>query len=339
MRKIKVAAIQPLMTYTRPRSASIEDKLAYIHDQTKTTLELLEQAGQAAADIVTTCEDVAHVSNFGVDIDSDIFESLVDISAPIVEEELRKIAQKYNMYIVGAYITKREGKIYNIASIFDRRGNIIGEYRKTHLPVGETWQTIPGENLDVFALDFGTPAEGNTPSAQSASQGFRCSIGISICYDMSFPEMIRAMALKGAEIIFHPTYGYSVYESIGEAILRTRAFDSGVYIVTSKSAMHNGPGKSRVISAWGHVMVDAGYAANVIVVQEIDLDAKQQQPQWFFNGALTAEPEASLRLRKERRPELYGELTNTNIERVRVPSEDEKLRLLNDIRQGKIRWN
>jgi len=316
MRKVKVAAIQPLMPHIRPG----EDKIAYIHGQMKTTLELLEQAGQAGVDIVTSCEDIAHVSNFGVDIDSDLFESLVDLSAPIVEEELSKIAKKYNMYIVGAYITKREGKIYNLASIFDRQGNIIGEYRKTHLPVGETWQTTPGESLDVFELDFG-------------------KIGISICYDMSFPELTHVMALKGAEIIFHPTFGYSVYESIGEAILRTRAFDSGLYIVTSKSAIHNGPGKSSVISAFGHVMVDAGYATNVIVTQEIDLDEKQQQPPWFFNGALTAEPEASLRLRKERRPELYGELCNTDIERVRIPSEEEKQRLLSDIRQGKIRWN
>jgi len=316
MRKIKVAAIQPVMPHTRPG----KDNTAYIRGQLSTTLELLEQAGKAGADIVTTCEDVAHVSNFGVDIDSDIFETLVDLSAPIVEEELASIAKKYNMYIVGAYITKREGKIYNLASIFDRQGNIVGEYRKTHLPVGETWQTTPGENLNVFELDFGT-------------------IGVSICYDMSFPEMIQTMALKGAEVIFHPTFGYSLYESIGEAILRVRAFDSGVYIVTSKNAIYNAPGKSSVIDAWGHVMVDAGYAENVIVVQEIDLDVKKPQPPWFFNGALTAEPEATLRLRKERRPELYGELSNTDIERVRIPTEEEKLRLLGDIRQGKIRWH
>jgi len=316
MRKIKVGAIQPLMTYKYPG----DDMLAYIYEQLAVTLSLLEQAGQAGCDIVTTCEDVAHVSNFNVDIDSDLFSSMVEISAPIVEEALSHIAKKYNMYIVGAYIAKREGKIYNIASIFDRQGKIVGEYRKTHLPVGETWQTIPGDSLDVFELDFG-------------------KVGISICYDMSFPEMVQSLALKGAEIIFHPTYGYSLYDAIGEAILKVRAFDNGVYIVTSKSAVYNGAGKSSVIDCWGHVMVDAGFAENVIVTKEIDLDVKKPQPEWFFNGALTAENEATMRLRKERRPELYGVICDTDVEKVRIPDEKEKLQLLADIRAGKIRWN
>ncbi|MCL2285482.1 MAG: carbon-nitrogen hydrolase family protein [Firmicutes bacterium] len=316
MRKIKVAALQPLLQYTRPG----EDKAAYINKQLSTTLSLLEQAGQHGCDIVTTCEDVAHVSNFGVDIDSDIFPALVELSAPIVEKALSGIAKKYNMYIVGAYIARREGQIYNVASIFDRQGKIVGEYRKTHLPVGETWQTVPGNSLDVFELDFG-------------------KVSISICYDMSFPESIQAMALKGAEIIFHPTFGYSLYDGIGEAILKVRAFDYGVYIVTAKNAVYCGAGKSSVIDTWGQVLADAGFGQNVIVSREIDLDAKTQQPDWFFNGALTAEPDASLRIRKERRPELYGEICNTDIERVRIPSEEEKLRLLADIRAGKIRWN
>jgi len=319
MRKIKVAAIQPKMEYTRPKGDKPEDKIEYINQQLATTLSLLEQAGQEGCDIVTTCEDVAHVSNFGVEIDSNLYPELVKISEPIVEEALSSIANKHNMYIVGAYIAKREDKIYNIASIFDRKGNIIGEYRKTHLPVGETWQTIPGDVLDVFELDFG-------------------KVGISICYDMSFPETIQAMALKGAEIIFHPTFGYSLYEAIGEAILKVRAFDNGVYLVTSKNAVYNAPGKSSVIDCWGHVMADAGYAENVIITKEIDLDINKPQPEWFFNGALTAEPDATLRIRKERRPELYGELCNTNIERVRIPDEKEKLRLLADIRAGNIRW-
>ena len=316
MRKIKVAALQPLLQYTRPG----DDKVAYINEQLSTTLALLEQAGQEGCDIVTTCEDIAHVSNFGVDIDSDIYPTLVELSEPIVEEALSGIAKKYGMYIVGAYIARREGQIYNIASIFDRQGKIVGEYRKTHLPVGETWQTVPGNSLDVFELDFG-------------------KVGISICYDMSFPESIQAMALKGAEIIFHPTFGYSLYDSIGEAILKVRAFDYGVYIVTAKNAVYCGAGKSSVIDTWGQVLADAGFEQNVIVTREIDLDAKKQQPDWFFNGALTAEPEASLRIRKERRPEIYGEICNTDIERVRIPSEEDKLRLLADIRAGKIRWN
>jgi len=316
MRKIKVAAIQPLMQYLCPES----DLTAYIHNQLNTTLTLLEQAGREGCDIVATCEDVAHVSNFAVEIDSDIFEKLVDTSTPIVETALSQMAKKHSMYIVGAYLAKREGRIYNLASIFDRQGNIVGEYRKTHLPVGETWQVVPGEDINVFELDFG-------------------KIGISICYDIVFPEMVQTLALKGAEIIFHPTYGYGSYDVIGEATLKVRAHDNNVYLVTAKSAMYNGAGKSSVIDCWGHVLADAGFGQNVIVTRDIDLDSKKQQPAWFFNGALTAETEAGQRIRKERRPELYGEICNTNIQKVRIPTEAEKQQLLAGIRTGEIRWN
>jgi len=316
MRKIKVGAIQPSINYSYP----VDDKIAYINNQLDTTLSLLEQAGQEGCDIVTTCEDIALVSNYGLDIDSDIFFDLVDKSVPIVEAALSNIAKKYNMYIVGAYIAKRQDQIYNIASIFDRQGKIVGEYRKTHLPIGETWQTVPGQNIDVYSLDFG-------------------KIGISICYDMSFPEMVQILALKGAEIIFHPTFGYSLYDAIGESILKVRAFDNGVYIVTSKNAVYNGAGKSSVIDCWGHVLADAGFTENTIITREIDLDVKKPQPEWYFNGALTGEHEATMRLRKERRPELYKEICNTDIERIRVKNENEKLQLLEEIRSGKIRWS
>lgn len=119
----------------------------------------------------------------------------------------------------------------------------MGQVR-VHAP-SDVWQISEGERIDIFELDFG-------------------KIGICICYDMVFPEVINIQALQGAEIIFHPTLGYGWYDENGEATLKTRANDNSVYIVSSKNYMLNRAGKSSVIDYWGHVVADAGFNKNCI---------------------------------------------------------------------------
>ena len=326
MKKIKAAAIQPsllkLPANYSPYSADyINDGDAitagYVVKQLEITQTLLEKAGAENCDIAVTCEDTAGVADFGIDItERNIFPQLVKNSMPLAERLYSETARKYSMYIIGCYLKEHGGKIYNTAAVFDRDGQIAGEYRKTHLPANETWQCEPGDRLDVFELDFG-------------------KIGICICYDMMFPETVRTLALKGAEIIFHPTFGYGWYDGIGEAVLRTRAVDSGVYIVTSKNWVYNGAGKSGIIDYWGHVTADAGFHENVIVTKEIDLDLKRTQPDWYINTGMSGENNLTLRMRGERRPELYSAIC---AEKPDLPPETDRPRILNKIRALEYRW-
>jgi len=278
MRKVKVAAIQPALLnipaeywpvspkYKNDTKEIIEN---YVKKQLEITFNLLEKAGEESCDIVTTCEDATVLADFSLDISEDsVFPKLVDHAQQLAEEAYSKISKKYSMYIIGCYLAKRDNKIYNIASVFDRNGQIAGEYRKTHLPANEKWQITPGDSIDIFELDFG-------------------KIGICICYDMMFPETVQILSLNGAEIIFHPTFGYGWYDVIGEAALKVRANDNGVYIVTSKNYVHNAAGKSSIIDYWGHVFADAGFDRDVIVTKEIDLDIKKEQPEWYYNSCMT----------------------------------------------------
>lgn len=329
MRKVKAAAIQPGLidipercsifsgTYNNDPDAIIEN---YVRKQLAVTTRLLEKAGREGCDIAVSCEEAGGLSGYAMDVtEKNIFPELVGLSQPIMEGAFSELAGKYSMYIIGCYLARRNGKIFNIASIFDRKGRIVGEYRKTHLPANEKWQCTPGDSLDVFDLDFGR-------------------IGICICYDMMFPETVQVLSLKGAEIVFHPTFGYNWYDAIGEATLKARANDNGVYIITSKNYVYNGAGKSSIIDFWGQVLADAGFGEDAIVTGEIDLDFRKRQPEWYFNTQTTGIDEVSVRLRKERRPELYSIISEAAGDGVRIPGYKGKLELLAKIKSGKCRW-
>jgi len=131
-------------------------------------------------------------------------------------------------------------------------------------------------------------------------------IGVMICYDIMFPAMTETLSLLGAEIVFHPTFGYGWNDFIGEATLRTRASDGSFYLVTAKNYGHNIAGKSSVIDYWGTVLADAGYEQDALVWAEIDLDKKKQQPNWHVQSVISGQVNMRLRHEGERRPELYG---------------------------------
>lgn len=329
MRKVKLAAIQPEAIwipekysfrtegYSEYPEKIIQD---YIKKQLEITIGLLEAAGKAGCDIVTSCEDVSALADYGLDVtDENIFPQLVAMAEVLIKNAYSETAKKYSMYVVGCCLTREGGKNYNTAVIFDRRGQIIGEYRKTHLPFNEKWQCEAGDSLDVFQLDFG-------------------KIGVCICYDMMFPETVEVLALKGAEIIFHPTFGYGWYDEIGQATVKTRANDNGVYIVVSKNYTGSTTAKSSIVDFWGRTLAEAECCGNVIVTEIIDLDNEKKQPDGYFNAYLTGVNNVTQRLRRERRPELYRVICEGNENELQAPGLEEKLRLLDDIKAGKCRW-
>lgn len=329
MRMVKVGAIQPKYISIPSQYdcfnamyRNVPDEIVENHlkEQMDVTFDLLEQAGREGCDIVTTCEDAAGTSNFAVNVtETGVFTQLVEMSYPLMEARLSEISKRHSMYIVGCYNKRIGERIYNVASIFDRQGNICGEYRKTHLPAYEKWQVSEGEDIEVFELDFG-------------------KIAINICYDMMFAESVQVQALKGAEIIFHPTAGYGWYDSIGEATLRTRANDNNVYIVTSKNYVFNGAGKSSIVDYWGQVLTDAGFYENVIVTKTIDLDIKKTQPDWFYPTGTAGIAEVGERKLQERRPELYGCISEQMHRRLPIPGHEELQEILSKIKSGEYRW-
>lgn len=329
MRNVRVAAIQPhylgmpeeYYCLSENYNANAEEIVQnYVRPQLNVTFGLLHDAGQKGCDIVTTSENIAGTGVFIVDpSEESIFPELVKLSQDIIEDELAKISRKYSMYIIGCYFKRIENTIYNVASIFNREGTIVGCYKKVQLPSDEKYQCAEGDSIDIFELDFG-------------------KIGIAICYDMMFQEVVQVEALKGAEIIFHPTAGYGWYDSIGEATLRTRANDNHVYIVTAKNYGYNRAGKSSIINYWGEVLVDAGFAENAIIYKDIDLDIEKTQPEWYFPTHSSGVQQVDLRMLCERRPELYKIIAELQKKDYEIPDLKKKQEFINKIKSGQCRW-
>ena len=102
----------------------------------------------------------------------------------------------------------------NTAILLGRDGAEIGRYHKVNLPLAEQ-NRKRGDSFPVFE----TPELGG--------------IGMCICYDMVFPETSRALALGGADVVFHLTMGGASAAGLGDEAFMTRAADSEVYLIVS----------------------------------------------------------------------------------------------------------
>lgn len=137
-------------------------------------------------------------------------------------EEFSMRAKLFNTYIIaGTVAHKREdGNIYNTALLFDRKGEIVGKYDKIHLfdalnAMGgeqESDQITRGKELFLYDADFG-------------------KIGITICYDIRFPELARTMALQGVQYLFTPAAFYSPRIDHWQDILRVTALQNSIYVM------------------------------------------------------------------------------------------------------------
>lgn len=184
-------------------------------------------------------------------------------------EILMAKAKEHGIYIhSGSFCERIEGeeRAYNTSVIIDPEGNIIAKYRKLHtfdvtLPDGticdESARIHPGNDIVTVDTALGR-------------------LGMSICYDIRFPELYRIMALEGAQVIFTPaSFTMPTGKDHWEPILRTRAIENGLYIVApgqyGQKPRFMAYGNSMVVDPWGTVVARARDCMG-IVYAEIDLD-------------------------------------------------------------------
>ncbi|MCT4564217.1 MAG: carbon-nitrogen hydrolase family protein [Maledivibacter sp.] len=180
---------------------------------------------------------------------------------------LSKLAQDERVYIVGGSIPEKEGdNIFNTSYIFDRKGNVIGKHRKIHLFDIDIEDDISfkesdtlgyGNDITVFDTEF-------------------CKIGVAICYDMRFPELMRLMTLRGAEIIIIPAaFNMTTGPAHWHALSKIRAIDNQVYFVAASPARNLDSsyvafGHSLIADPWGDVIAEADEKERIIYAN-IDL--------------------------------------------------------------------
>lgn len=171
------------------------------------------------------------------------------------EEEMRNMAKKHNIWLLPGSIfeTAAEGKIYNTASVINPQGEIVTRYRKMFpfLPYEEN--VTSG---DEFCL-FDVPDVGK--------------FGVSICYDMWFPETSRTLAIQGAEVILHPSLTGTVDRDIELSIARATSAINQCFFFDINGLGAGGVGKSIVCGPDGRVLYQAENNEEIIPI-EIDLE-------------------------------------------------------------------
>lgn len=187
--------------------------------------------------------------------------------------EVGAVCREHDMFVVGGVITTRRRRYYNTAVMLDPTGKVIASYDKTHLPVDEALCLTPGNDLPVFDTPLGR-------------------VGMLICWDIVFPEPFAVLALKGAQIIFEPTFGH--WREADDMTARSRAVDWHVPLVVSMWG-----GCAGIIDADGEYLARTGRVGDSIAIAPVDVHAKQ---------AWTKFTDARVQKPRDRRPDLYATL-------------------------------
>ncbi len=181
------------------------------------------------------------------------------------------VAQRLGMWVVAGSVHERgpdPEHRYNTSLVFDRSGALAASYRKIHLYDVE----IPGR---VSFLESATVAAGSQPVVVDV-EGVR--VGLSICYDLRFPELYRQLATDGGAHLFLVPAAFMLHTGRDhwEVLLRARAIENQCFVVAAGQTGDHDPGRtcfgrSMVIDPWGLVLTQLPDGAGVAFA-DLDLD-------------------------------------------------------------------
>ncbi|MEH6756340.1 MAG: N-carbamoylputrescine amidase [Parasphingorhabdus sp.] len=211
-------------------------------------------------------------------------------SAPV--QAMQKLAKQLAVAIPASFFERDGQHYYNSIAMIDPQGEIMGVYRKSHIPDGpgyeEKFYFRPGNSGFKVWDVFGT------------------TIGVGICWDQWFPETARAMALMGAEILFYPTaIGSEPYDAdldtsrMWRRAMQGHAVSNCMPVVASnRIGVEEGQafyGHSFIANEWGDLAAEYGAKESGVLVATFDLEQarKHRAGMGFF---------------RDRRPELYRRL-------------------------------
>ncbi|WP_225849588.1 carbon-nitrogen hydrolase family protein [Streptomyces sp. HPF1205] len=193
-------------------------------------------------------------------------------------ERVARIAARHGIAIAYGYPERDGQAVFNAARLVGPDGAGLADYRKTHL-------------FGPYERAAFTP--GDTQVVQAGLDGHR--VGLLICYDVEFPEAVRAHALAGTEVLLVPTALMRPYEFVSTTLVPTRAYENGIHIAYANRCGPEGEwdfaGLSALAGPDGTVRARAGAGAEFLVA---DADP----------AVLRAAREETPYL-ADRRPELY----------------------------------
>src|SRR3546814_3109056 len=166
------------------------------------------------------------------------------------ERMLCDLARTHGLWLVpGSVYERREGAVYNTTPVIDPAGKVVARYRKMFPFAPYERDVEPGSEFVVVDV----PGAGR--------------FGVSICYDMWFPETTRSLVSLGAEVILHPALTNTIDRDVEIAIARASAATNQCYFVDINVAGELGVGRSVVCGPGGEVIHLAGSGREVIVFE------------------------------------------------------------------------
>jgi len=172
-------------------------------------------------------------------------------------------ARRHGIFLHAGSVYERvegEPRNYNTTVVYDPNGDEIARYRKIHLfdvdldsdtAYNESTSVAPGEEIVTFEID-------------------EIIVGLTICYDLRFPELFRILALRGAKVIVLPAaFTLVTGKDHWEPLIRARAIENAVYIVAPAQVGQHPPGlwcygRSMVVDPWGVVTAQASDQPTVL---------------------------------------------------------------------------
>ncbi|WP_018504768.1 carbon-nitrogen hydrolase family protein [Parafrankia discariae] len=213
-----------------------------------------------------------------------------------LRETMSRLAASAGLAVVYGWPEAAGGGVYNAVQLIDAHGEVAAHYRKTHL-YGD--------------FDTATFLPGDRPVVQARVGGV--TVGLLICYDVEFPEIVRAHALRGTELLAVPTALSRPWELVARTLVAARAFESQLFIAYTNwvgTAPDGYCGLSRVVGPDGLVIAasEPAPAATPPTTGDGKADGEALLVADVDPAALAAARRLTPYL-GDRRPELYGDLT------------------------------
>ena len=261
-------SVQKFRTGLVQMSCSTDSKVNLSKAESK-----IEEAAKSGAQVICL-QELFRSQYFCRDEKAELFDLAESIPGPSTEA-LGKLAKSLGVVVVASLFEKRaHGLYHNTAAILGTDGEIMGLYRKMHIPDDplyfEKFYFTPG---DLGFKNFDTPFG---------------RIGVLVCWDQWYPEGARLTAMQGASILYYPTaIGWHPAEKaeFGEAqtdawktIQRSHAIANGIYVAAVNRVGFEGPaerglefwGNSFVADPFGRVITQASADKEEILLVEID---------------------------------------------------------------------
>ncbi|RJP56152.1 MAG: carbon-nitrogen hydrolase family protein [Candidatus Auribacter fodinae] len=230
---------------------NLDKAISYIHE-----------AAQSGASLVALPEYVLYI---GPDKSISFSDESPEIAA------LCNAARRHAIFLLAGTIQKKiqgRTKCYNTSLLINPEGKITASYNKMHL-----FDVRIGDSREYNESSFLEP--GSETACADTALG---KIGLSICYDLRFPELYRILAKAGAVILCVPSnFAYVTGKDHWQVLLRARAIENTAFVIAPnqcgiKYDGNTSYGKSAIICPWGAVLTEASGSDEEIIYAQIDMD-------------------------------------------------------------------